>query len=125
MVLSIMEYSLSASAGQVLKNPLPDLLLGPAAEAPVGVLPMRREISRDPDQAKPNRATPVRSGTLQDTTPDRKFLLQTQAVPGHRYPLRQNRKKFPRRRPSRRRYNLAQLTTRPNPFMVRQRTAAE
>ena len=37
-----------------------------------------------------------------------------QAVPCDRYTLRQDRTKFPRRHPPRRRYHLAQLTTRPS-----------
>jgi hypothetical protein len=40
------------------------------------------------------------------------FFFKLKQVPRHRYALRQNRPKFPRRHPPRRRYHLAQLTTR-------------
>ena len=46
--------------------------------------------------------------------PHRKFLCQTQTVPRHRSPLRQNRQEFLGRGPSRRGYDLAQSTTRPS-----------
>jgi len=44
----------------------------------------------------------------------RKLLLQAQAIPRHRHPLRQDRPKFPRRNSPRRRYRLAQLRTGPS-----------
>jgi transposase len=77
-----------------------------AAAGKSAVIPPRRSrlTPRDFDQEP-----------LQSATPGRKFLRQTQAVLRHRHPLRQNRQKFPGRGPSRRRYNLAQLTTRPSP----------
>src|SRR5215469_10250680 len=72
------------------------------------------KIRRNPAPTKPLDAARIRSRTLQRAPPDREFLLQTQAVPGDRNPLRQNRQKFPCRHPPRRRYDLAQLTTGPS-----------
>src|SRR5215468_10241692 len=71
------------------------------------------QIRRHPAPTKPLDAARIRSRTLQRAPPDREFLLQTQAVPGDRHALRQNRQEFPCRHPPRRRYDLAQLTTGP------------
>ena len=63
--------------------------------------------SADTEQVK------CRQRRLQGTPPHREFLLQAQAIPRHRHPLRQNRQKFPRRNPPRGCYHLAQLSTGP------------
>ena len=77
-----------------------------AAAGKAAVIPPRPNRLRPPDFDRDlYKAAP----------PDRKLLLQTQTVPSYRHALRQDRAKFPRRRPPRRRYHLAQLTTRPRP----------
>lgn len=67
--------------------------------------------------SKSNRKLPrlLDKDDVQGAPSHREFLLQAQAIPRHRYALRQNRQKFPRRHPSRSRHHLAQLRTGPSP----------
>jgi hypothetical protein len=53
-------------------------------------------------RTKPNGAAPVRLELYKTRHPIERIRLQTQTVPRHRHPLRQDRKKSPRRDPGRR-----------------------
>jgi len=83
-----------------------------AAAGQSAVIPPRR--NRLTPRAFDQKLYKARHLIIKRAPPHRKFLCQTQTVPRHRYPLRQNRQEFLGRGPSRRGYDLAQLTTRPS-----------
>ena len=84
MVLSIIAYSLSASAARCWKHPLPDTAFGPAAEPPGGPLSRHRTAPADRAMASPsdNDTAPASTNSRLSAavTPDRAFASRQQVA---------------------------------------------